>query len=184
MAKRRASVVTATPVANHSTSGRLRAIRPAKSPLAYETRWLICQSYRQETIDDGRWTMDDGVRQAPGVSRRRPSSIVHRPSSAYGRSSTVTFVMGSPLAIALTTSIPSITWPKFVYSPSRNRESLFTMKYWQSLLRDLSGPRATPNAPALNGRLLYSAGILLPPLPVPVGSPPWITQSSTLWNFK
>src|SRR4051794_37730166 len=102
----------------------------------------------------------------------------------YGRTSMVTLVMASPLLIVWTTSMPSITCPKLVYSPSRKRDSRFTMKYWQSLLRDLSGPRATPRAPVLKGRLLYSAGILSPPLPVPVGSPPWITQSSTLWNFR
>src|SRR3954453_10779263 len=58
------------------------------------------------------------------------------------------------------------------------------MKNWLSLLIAGSWPRATPRAPALKGRLLYSEGMLPPPVPLPAGSPPWITQSSTLWKVS
>src|SRR5579859_1698988 len=58
------------------------------------------------------------------------------------------------------------------------------MNHWQSLLRVRSGPRATPSAPLTKAMRLYSAAILPPPEPVPVGSPPWITQSSTRWKVR
>src|SRR5205823_2747626 len=45
-------------------------------------------------------------------------------------------------------------------------------------------PRATPRAPGLNGSLLYSDGMVAPPVPLPSGSPPWITQASTRWKVR
>src|SRR6478672_11894056 len=88
------------------------------------------------------------------------------------------------MAILFTTSIPCTTCPQLVYCPSRKAESFLVIKNWLSLLMAASLPLATPNAPALNVILLYSEGILPPPVPFPAGSPPCITQSSTRWNVS
>src|SRR5688572_10119100 len=58
------------------------------------------------------------------------------------------------------------------------------MKNWLSLFLDGSPLRAIPREPAPNGTLLYSDGMTPPPEPVPWGSPPCITQSSTLWKVR
>src|SRR6187431_2741389 len=90
----------------------------------------------------------------------------------------------SPAAIWLTTSIPSTTLPQLVYWPFRWKESRLTMKNWLSLLIAGSPPRATPREPVANGIWLYSEGIVPPPVPLPEGSPPWMTQSSTRWKVR
>jgi hypothetical protein len=57
------------------------------------------------------------------------------------------------------------------------------MKNCESLLNSLGiALRATPTAPATNGWFEVSVGKeVLPPVPLPAGSQPWTTQSSTLW---
>src|SRR2546423_3598272 len=89
----------------------------------------------------------------------------------------------SPILIPFTTSIPDVTIPKFVYCLSRKVESFFTTNHWLPLLIAGSWPRAIPTEPSLNERSLYSDGTFSPPVPVPSGSPPWTTQSSTRWKI-
>src|SRR5690606_19328 len=92
---------------------------------------------------------------------------------------------GSPLGSASTYSMPLITSPQTVYCRSRKRASSKQMKNW---LLALSGTcvRAIEQVPRTCGASLNSAlrsGLSEPPIPVPVGSPPWAIKSGiTRWN--
>ncbi len=51
--------------------------------------------------------------------------------AVYGSSNTFTSFITSPFFIALTTSMPDITWPKTVCTPSKCGCGSWTMKNWQ-----------------------------------------------------
>ena len=92
---------------------------------------------------------------------------------------------GSPLGRASTLSIPSVTSPQTVYWPSRKRASSKQMKNW--LLAELGSlVRAIEQAPRTCGSRLNSAfrsGFDEPPMPRPVGSPPWAMKPAiTRWK--
>src|SRR5438552_958952 len=95
---------------------------------------------------------------------------------------TVIFLILSPMRMPFTTSWPLVTWPKFVYWSFSHDASVLQTNHWASLLTLMSGPLAIPAAPFVNGRSFSSLGILPPPRPVPSGSPPCTTQSSTRWK--
>src|SRR5438477_8556619 len=49
----------------------------------------------------------------------------------------------------------------------------------------MSPPRAMPTAPFTNDRSLSSVHWVLPPVPSPFGSPPWMTKfATTRWNVS
>src|SRR5665213_1025111 len=92
---------------------------------------------------------------------------------------------GSPLGKASMWSMPAVTSPHRVYWLSRWGASARQMKNW--LLAELGLPvRAMEQAPRRCGSCENSAGRLgffEPPLPVPVGSPPWAMKPPiTRWK--
>ena len=96
----------------------------------------------------------------------------------------LSFMSVSTCEIVSTTSIPDVTRPKTVCRPSSHGQaSAVTMKNWEPFV---FGPAfAIARAPRSTGCLLISSSNWYPgpPMPVPVGSPPWIMKFSiTRWK--
>ncbi len=109
-----------------------------------------------------------------------PGQARHDEQNGEGYSLTVALTIlpgsrgGSPLGRASTLSMPSITSPQTVYCLSRKRASSKQMKNWLFALFGFCA-RAIEQTPRTCGSALNScgrSGSLLPPMPVPVGSPP------------
>ncbi len=91
---------------------------------------------------------------------------------------------GSPRLIWSILSMPSTTSPHTVYWPLRNDASSKQMKNWLSAESGFWA-RAIEQVPRTCLPELNSALRCLPepPMPVPVGSPPWAMKPSmTRWN--
>src|SRR6185312_399873 len=91
-----------------------------------------------------------------------------------------------PRLIWSTSSMPDVTWPQMVYWPFRCGAGSNMMKNWLFALFGLC-ERAIPQVPRWNlAESENSARMLsrsLPPVPVPVGSPPCAMKPSiTRWN--
>src|SRR6185312_12194420 len=122
-------------------------------------------------------------------ARRHDPAFLNRPPQASAATFMETITPGSrggsPFGRASTFSMPSVTSPQTVYWPSRKRASSKQMKNW--LLAEFGlAVRAIEQAPRTCGALENSAGRFGrsdPPLPVPVGSPPWAMKPGiTRWK--
>ena len=88
--------------------------------------------------------------------------------------------------------MPSVTWPKAAYWPSRYVLSVWTIKNWELALF-LSLERAMETVPrtwemgfstpfSANSPTTVSSE---PPVPSPLGSPPWIMKPSMMrWKVR
>ena len=105
----------------------------------------------------------------------------------------VTVVFGLPLLstatllIASRVASPRTSWPKIVWLKSSSRCGPSVMKNWLEfvslpLLAKASWPVPLKMVLALNSSLNVAS---CPPVPSPLGSPPWMTKLLTIrWNVR
>src|SRR5207249_6019739 len=129
------------------------------------------------------WTLaqrDRGPASMADLARQATNSTRSITASELGLSAASVSVP----SIESTASMPSVTRPKTVCLPSsQGAASVVTMKNW---LPFVFGPAlAMANAPRSTLWSLNSSSNVYPgpPVPVPVGSPPWIMKSGiTRWK--